>query len=80
MSFTQNCLRIGFEEDKNQITSIYLVNSKRSTERHCRKRIFKAQCSEKANFLQVPLQNTLPCRLAVPGRKSEALSSVKLGW
>lgn len=32
MSFTQNWPRIGFREDKNQITSIYLVNSKRSTE------------------------------------------------
>lgn len=32
MSFTPNWLRIGCREDKNQITSIYLVNSKRSTE------------------------------------------------
>lgn len=32
MSFTQNWLRIGFRDDRNQITSIYLVNSKRSTE------------------------------------------------
>lgn len=32
MSFTPNWLRIGCRGDKNQITSIYLVNSKRSSE------------------------------------------------